>query len=107
MKEPRSPTPWCHADAHKIEVDFAIDFPDEWDIEDVIRFTLLHPVVDAAISDAEKPLVEALKDLFAMMDEDILVRNTDYDASPAFVLETLKTVTRLKKAHNAMEGAGG
>lgn len=47
----------------------------------------------------------ALADLFLMMDEEILVRNTDRDHEPDFALRTLSVVSRLKSAYEALNHA--
>lgn len=56
---------------------------------------------------AAPELLSALKDLFQMMDEQILVRNTDKDHLPGFTELAIGVVTRLKFAHDAIAKAEG
>ena len=60
--------------------------------------------IDLAL-DLERKLVEAreaIKDLFAMMDEHLLIRDTSKDADPDYHMRQLKFVGRLAKAQKAL-----
>jgi hypothetical protein len=50
-------------------------------------------------------LLEALEDIFALMDENKLVRNTSSDHLDSFATESVKFVMRLSKAQKAIEAA--
>lgn len=52
-------------------------------------------------------LLSGLKDLFQMIDENILVRNTDNDHKPEWAGLMIGTVTRLKFAYDAIARAEG
>lgn len=56
---------------------------------------------DALLAE-NKRLREALKDMFALMDEGLLVRDTTADPDPDWALRHLKFLQRLKKAHDAL-----
>jgi hypothetical protein len=53
-----------------------------------------------------KSLRLALADMFALLDEKLLVRDTTGDGSPSWVLKGMELVVRLKNAHDALELAG-
>ena len=46
----------------------------------------------------------ALKDMFAMLDEGLLVRNISEDSKPDWAMNNLGLVMRLKKAMEAIDG---
>ena len=50
-------------------------------------------------------LLETLQDVFLMMDEQILVRNTDKDNEPDWAIKSMAFVARLKRAQIAIEKA--
>lgn len=52
-----------------------------------------------------RKLESALKDLFQLMDDLFLVRNTDNDADPDWVIKVLPSVMKLKNAHSLIAGA--
>lgn len=56
---------------------------------------------------AAPELLSALKDIFQMMDEQILVRNTEHDHKPEWAGLAIGTATRLKFAFDAIEKAEG
>lgn len=64
---------------------------------------------NARLISAAPELLEGLKDLFAMMDEGLIVRNTDNDHKSSWALDALIFTKRMKKAYDAIakaEGAG-
>jgi hypothetical protein len=62
---------------------------------------------DAALIAAAPDLLAALKDVFNLVDEGFLVRDTSKDADPLWALNSVRFVTRLKTAFDAIEKAGG
>lgn len=56
---------------------------------------------------AAPELLAALKDVFALIEEGALVRNTENDASPEFHSSALRFTLRLSKAHQAIAKAEG
>lgn len=56
---------------------------------------------------ASPDLLAGLKDVFAIIDEGFLVRDTSQDGDPLWSLNALRYVTRLKAAHDALAKAGG
>jgi hypothetical protein len=56
---------------------------------------------------AAPDLLSALKDVFKMMDEQILVRNIEHDHKPEWAGLMMGVVTRLKFAHDAIKKAEG
>lgn len=55
-------------------------------------------------------LLAALKDIFAMMDEGLLVRDTTNDADSGWAIKQLRLVSRLSQAQSAIlraEQGGG
>lgn len=59
----------------------------------------------ARVMAAAPDLLEAVKDLFKMMDEEILVRNTDGDSASDWALKAMSIVLRLKAASNSIKKA--
>ena len=49
-------------------------------------------------------LRKAIEDIFAMMDEGLLVRNIEHDGEADWALRNMKLVMRLKEALAALEG---
>lgn len=47
----------------------------------------------------EAQLEAALKDVFAMIDEGLLVRNTAFDHEPEWAMQALRFTQRLQKAY--------
>lgn len=62
---------------------------------------------NARLIAAAPELLEGLKDVFKMMDEQILVRNIEHDHKPEWAVLALSTVTRLKCAYDAIAKAEG
>lgn len=50
-------------------------------------------------------LVEGLKDIFALLDEEQLVRNTQRDSDEGWALQAMKFTARLQSAQQALVGA--
>lgn len=55
------------------------------------------------MTEREQELHDALKDMFDMLDEGILVRDVSKDGQPDWVLRTLQIVRRLKKNMDALD----
>lgn len=62
-------------------------------------------IADAALIAAAPDLLEALKDVFALMEEGVLVRDISHDGSPDYGIRMMGLVSRLKKAHDAVAKA--
>ena len=62
---------------------------------------------DARLISAAPDLLAALNDVFELIDEGFLVRNTSRDADPLWALNSLRFVTRLKAAYDVFVKAGG
>lgn len=60
---------------------------------------------DAPLIAAAPDLLEALKDMFALLDEGLLVRDTSKDEAPGYAINMLTLVRRLNKAKQAIERA--
>lgn len=60
---------------------------------------------DARLIAAAPELLEACKFFMACLDDTILVRNTDNDASDDFTVRMLDFTMKLKKAHDAIQKA--
>jgi len=59
-------------------------------------------VMEFDCAEVRKPLVEALTDLFAMIEEGFLVRDTSRDASPDYFKQALQFTQRLAKCHDSL-----
>ena len=55
-----------------------------------------------ALCAAKDEVIEAARDLFAMIDEGLLVRDISKDAEPSFAMDALKFTMRLKKTPEAL-----
>ena len=64
-------------------------------------------LANAQLISAAPSMLEALKDLFKMMDEEILVRNIDQDHKPEWALKTMGVITRLKANYDVIAKAEG
>ncbi len=53
----------------------------------------------SAIAEATKPYVEALKELFKLVESGVLVRDTIHDADPKWYLKAMELTSVLQKAH--------
>ena len=54
------------------------------------------------LRDRVRELEEALKDVFALMDEGFLVRNIDGDGASDWAVKLVPYMVRLKKAYDAL-----
>lgn len=59
-----------------------------------------------ALIDLVRKKDEALEDLFALMDENYLIRDISSDSEPDFALRQLPYIMRLKKAKEALALTG-
>lgn len=58
-----------------------------------------------ALVNLNAELLEALKSVFGLMDENWLVRNIDNDSEPGFALRQIEPLQKLAKAHSAISHA--
>jgi len=56
---------------------------------------------------SETELLKALRDVFALIDDGFLVRDTSKDSDPLWALNSVRFVTRLAAAHAVIAKAGG
>lgn len=98
MQAKLSPTPW-RVNGHGEIVDA--------EGHSIAIITGYGRTIDQMLSDAalmaEAPfLLQGLKDIFAMMDGDILVRNTEGDHKDDFTMRIVDVVQKLKAVREAM-----
>lgn len=71
------------------------------------NFTRDEAAANARLIAAAPEMYAALTDIFAMMDEGYLVRNTSDDAKPGWAMKQLPFIKRLQTAHAALAKARG
>ena len=67
--------------------------------------TIDQMLTDAELMAAAPELLQGLKDVFAMMDGEVIVRNTDDDLKPEWALKVTDMLLKLKAARDAMAKA--
>ena len=105
-----TPGPWryeMYPTGFVIESDHS---PKRFSIADVHMH--VDPAIDPGAANARliaaaPELLASLKDIFEMLDEQILVRNTDEDHKPEWALRMVGVVARLRAAQMAIAAAEG
>lgn len=103
-----TPGPWTiHTDPRFPNVR-TILFPDgETEFENTAAASNQTEMANLRLCAAAPELLDALKGVFALMDEGFLVRNIRDDSKPDWAIKMLPHIARLKKAAEAIAKAEG
>jgi hypothetical protein len=89
----------------------ATDHGETWDLSDndraAIRFALGQIEHHAPLLATAPELLEALEELFKLVEDGVLVRSTTADGDPGWAMKQLPLVLTLSKTHAAIKKARG